>query len=79
MSIERGSDFGSSFRLKRQTGRELSMAPFAHAQKVGSRFDDAELSVLHDSSLPPSREPVDFKRHRYPILGAENRAQSKLP
>jgi len=56
-----GLSYGGSVRL------ELEAAMLADAKESGRCFDDAELALCHDSSLPPSREPVDFKRHHYPL------------
>jgi len=79
MSIESGDNLGSGFP-PRQAGRELRMAAFADAQEVWGRFNDAELSGLHDPSLPLMRGPVDFKRHHYLLAAffAKGRNKGRL-
>jgi len=65
MDIESGGDLRFSLGYDRAVRLELKAAMLADAKESGRCFDDAEIALCHDSSLPPSREPVDFKRHHY--------------
>ncbi len=67
MGIESGGNLGFSLGLDWQGGFELRSAALTDSKEVWGSFHDAELALCHSSSLPPSREPVDFKRHHYPI------------
>ena len=65
MNIECSDDFIPSLAPFRALRGELRPTPFTYSEVFRDRFDDAELALCHDSSLPPSQEPVDFKRHHY--------------
>lgn len=65
MSIEGRRDFDLCIGQSGQIGPELRIAAFADAKERRGRFDDAETTLRHNSSLPLLRTPVDFKRHHY--------------
>ncbi len=65
MGIERSGNLGFGFSSVRQTGLEARATTLADPKQVRGCFHDAELALCHGSSLPPSRELVDFKRHHY--------------
>ncbi len=68
MSIKGSVNLSLGCGAIRQNGVEPHTAPFADCAQIRGCFHDAEPSFCHDLSLPPSREPVDFKRHHYPIF-----------
>ena len=65
MGVESCCNLILSFGLNCQGGFELRAAALTDPEQVRGGFHDAELALCHDSSLPPSREPVDFERHHY--------------
>jgi len=65
MSIEASGDLGFGLNSIRQGGLKLRTATLTDSKNVRGCFYDTEPALCHDSSLPPSREPVDFKRHHY--------------
>lgn len=65
MSIESGGDLKLGLGSIRQNGIKLRAATLADSKEIRRCLHDAELALCHDSSLLPSREPVDFRRHHY--------------
>ena len=52
---------------------KLGIAAFAHSQNSRCCPDNAKRSILHASSLRPSRKPVDFKWHQHPHFACDPR------